>query len=354
MPRHRKERVSRYRASQRIDESARRAELDAAQAQARPGAAESSPSEVTADAQPVAGQASAALPGEDGAVTEPLSGIAADRLERVEPRSGAAAPGVRQWDRPSHRAPRPPRQRDRARRSGRLTAAAHDPADAVQAHRQGMIRGATRGLLVTPWFAAGMGFLLAAGLWIYSPHASLKLSTPNFDCVGQGCGSRAAHGKGGALAASGPGQEISSGHDRGHAKATGKNRKHALAPGVTLKYRPRWDGNGKFAATITITGKHPLGSWQLSFTMPGTQITDVWGAAWQPLPQQDGGIASPSQGPPPVGPSGQAGNNAVPFGNDGPAQGSDHPGEVTFWISGTGKPSTPVDCRYDGKSCSFS
>jgi hypothetical protein len=351
MPRHRKERVSRYRALQRTEVSGRRAELDPARTREA-----SDQAEVTADAQPVAGQlASTAPAGEDGTATEPLAGIADDRPESADPEAAPAAQGVRQWDRPSHRAPRPPRQRDRAARPGRLSAASRDPADAVQAHRQGVIRGAGRGLLVTPWFAAGMGFLLAAGLWIYSPHASLKLSTPNYECLGQGCGSHTTHGRGGSLAAKGPGQEISSGHDRGHAKTSGKNRRRRAAPGVTLKYSPLWHGNGKFAATITISGKHPLGSWRLSFTMPGTQITYVWGASWQPSAQQDGGIATPSQGPSPSpGPTGRpGGGHGGRTQNDAAADGSDHPGQVTFWISGTGNPSTPVNCSYDGKACSF-
>src|SRR5271169_558810 len=36
------------------------------------------------------------------------------------------------------------------------------------------VRRAVRGLLMTPWFAASTGFVIAAGLWVYSPHASIR------------------------------------------------------------------------------------------------------------------------------------------------------------------------------------
>lgn len=352
MPRHRKERVSRYRALRLTDVSARRARLDAAQAQVGPDADEpSGPAGFAADAESAgAGQpASAALPAEDAAGTEPLAAIAVDGPEVAGAQSGSAAQGMRPWDRPSHRAPSPSRPRDRVRGPGPFMAAARDPADVAQAQRQGVIRGATRGLLVTPWFAAGMGFLLAAGLWIYSPHASLKLTTPvlKSPCLEQGCQS---HIGGGSLATKLPGKRISTGHAHGAAKATGgENRKHK-ALGVTLKYSPVWPGPGGFSAVITITSKHPLGSWRLSFEMPGAQITQVGGAAWTPLPAADGGTLTPYRGrAAQPGPGG-----SLPGVNANAAAADKGAGEVKIWITGTGKPSTPVDCSFDGKSCSFS
>jgi len=42
------------------------------------------------------------------------------------------------------------------------------------ATKPGPMAGAVRGVIVAPWFAAATGLVVAAGLWIYSPHAELK------------------------------------------------------------------------------------------------------------------------------------------------------------------------------------
>ena len=55
----------------------------------------------------------------------------------------------------------------------------------------GLMAGAVRGLVATPWFAAATGFVVAAGLWIYSPHAELKFPSSavgTVPCTAQGCG----------------------------------------------------------------------------------------------------------------------------------------------------------------------
>lgn len=73
-----------------------------------------------------------------------------------------------------------------------------------------MLRGATRGLAATPWFAAGTGFVLAAGLWMYSPHARLQFpqAAPNaVPCARQSCNGPVAGGTG-SLAVTTPGVPI--------------------------------------------------------------------------------------------------------------------------------------------------
>src|SRR6202035_1092864 len=118
--------------------------------------------------------------------TQPLAAVPAPRLSAEQQWDGAA---------PGDGAPEP-RRRARARprrnsvappgRAGQRGPGFGAPAGG----RQSLFRGATRSLFVTPWFAAATGFVIAAGLWVYSPHTVLRFpnSEPGVSvCQSTGC-----------------------------------------------------------------------------------------------------------------------------------------------------------------------
>jgi hypothetical protein len=198
------------------------------------------------------------------------------------------------------------------------------------------MRGAARSLLVTPWFAAGTGFVIAAGLWIYSPHAVLRFpdSAPaTVPCLGRACSPVGGPG-GGQLAVSTPGKKLKDqqrSRQRGQPDAPGG---HPAAQSVTVDFTILWQQDGKFGALITVSGRRVPDDWTLSFELAGTQISSVIGASWQASPSGDGGTASAESG-----------------------QHSDHRQDenaVNFMIAGSGSAGTPGSCVFDGASCSFS
>jgi hypothetical protein len=226
-----------------------------------------------------------------------------------------------------------------ARRSRQHGAVRRPPAR-PRAGQPRLTLNAVRGLLVTPWFAAGTGIVIAVGLWMYSPHAVLKFPSSRLGeepCPQQGCGSAT----GPALAVSTPGVPI--GHP---GQSAGKNAQHAdvgrgsAASGLTFNFTVLWQQSGAFSAMLSVTSKRPISAtWRLAFTMPGDQITSVTGAAWQPS-GIDGGTARAIAGSP------------------GPGWPGDGSGQrqyvVSFTVIGSGTPVTPTRCVYDGASCTFS
>ena len=207
--------------------------------------------------------------------------------------------------------------------------------------RSDLLRDTARGLLVTPWFAAGVGIVIAAGMAIYAPHAEFTFPSAigvehcaQPDCLA-GAGGKA------SLAASGR-QPL-----RGPRSSTAHNGRDAhsdrsAASGLKFTIAVVWQGNGMFDATISVTGKGSLKSWRLAFRMPGDQIK-VIGAAWSPYASGDGGVAGAYPGSPSGGPGGPGG-----YGGSG-----SHQVGITFFVLGTGKPVMPTDCRFDGAACRF-
>jgi hypothetical protein len=196
------------------------------------------------------------------------------------------------------------------------------------------MRGAGRSLLVTPWFAAGTGFVIAAGLWIYSPHTVLRFpeSTPaTVPCVGRVCSPVSGPG-GGQPAVSTPGKKFNGQQRRRHRQTGAPGMPSAQA--VTVGFTIVWQRDGQFGALIAVSGRHVPDDWKLSFEMPGTQISSVVGANWQAAPSGDGGIASPE--------------SLRHFDH------SDDADAVNFMITGTGSAGTPTNCVFDGASCAFS
>jgi hypothetical protein len=220
------------------------------------------------------------------------------------------------------------------------------------------MREAARSLLVTPWFAAGTGFVVAAGLWIYSPHTVLRFpeAAPGVSlCKSQGCTQDVLGHGAGTATARGPGTRISgSGARKAHAAGPVVTRHRAATSGLTFKFTVLWQRHKTFGAAITVSGHQVPKSWRLSFDIPGVQIGWVMGVHWQTSASGDGGIASPLLPPAGGGPAG---------GPSGPGPGGYPPGQphgraqviplISFVVTGTGSGGTPADCVFDGAACTF-
>jgi hypothetical protein len=219
-------------------------------------------------------------------------------------------------------------------------------------------RGAARSLLVTPWFAAGTGFVIATALWIYSPHTELRFpeAAPGLSqCPSRGCVSDSPRDGGGQVAASVPGEKI----DGSQAKDGGRTGKsdivtNAAAAGLKFKFTILWQNGQHFGAYITVSGHSVPSSWRLSFAIPGVRIDYVTGVSWRSDADRDGGTASPQTWP---------GNGAVGNGGggNGASQGTSAENDaghngfpvISFSVMGTGSVGPPTTCRFDGSTCSF-
>ena len=236
-------------------------------------------------------------------------------------------------DRPSALRPpdyRPPSHaRQRSRQAART--AVSEPA--------GKQPGVARGVLVTPWFAAATGFVIAASLWIYSPHPKLAFPSATPDkvpCLPDGCGPSPSQSAGGSLASK-SGRRL---QQHNSAKTDGSARQSGTAAsGLTFGYYVHQTADGNFVMMIRVTGKRPIKGWHLAFVLSGDRIQLVRGADWQAA-GSDGGTASPLTGD-------QSGDR------DGHHGGVlDKPG-VIFWVIASGTPARPTQCRFDGASCTF-
>jgi hypothetical protein len=217
-----------------------------------------------------------------------------------------------------------------------------------------VLTGAVRGLMVSPWFAAGAGFVIAAGAFAYAPHA--RLNFPN-EVIGRTpCFTTAC-----AVPAQAP---VIAGTSNGLVtpspapSSTGHVAKHA-APEASdntpdFTYTVQQHGSGMFEMTLTVTSDHALGPWGLSFEIPGATGLSVTGANWQPLGLHGGTASGPAIGGTPN--SGQSSSAAA---GDPTRAGSDSAGgkqsyAVSFVVEGKGAPtSAPDQCSFDGSSCQF-
>jgi hypothetical protein len=336
MPRHRKAPPPRHRALPRVEDSIRRVPLSAAIAAARQAL------EATRPLDAASGQPAAGGPGGIGE-----SGRPATELDLQEP--GVASDRPDQTASPSAGAPR--RRRDQVRPGGPSRPAGRP--DGIR----GVARGAARSLLVTPWFAAGGGFVLAAALFIFAPHTELRfpsaISPAEIQCTTLEC--RPASHNGGQLTSSGPGQQIKRRHTVHRRTLPGVVTGHESASaGFTFTFTVLWQRDGNFDAVISISGRRVPASWRLAFSMPGTQIGRVFGAQWRASESGDAGTASawPNAGHDHG--QGWGGGGGSNQGAAGRNPGYGHDGRLSFWVTGSGQASTPATCVFDGASCSFS
>jgi hypothetical protein len=197
-----------------------------------------------------------------------------------------------------------------------------------------MLKRAGRGLLVSPWFAAGAGVVIATGAVVYVPHANLDFggAIQVTHCKQALCD--VVTEQGGA-----PG--LPAGTGGGPLRAS----PNPLA-GFTFSYQllgdNAWDG---FSMLITIHGPRSLGQWKLSFVILGaTDVVVVNGARWQPS-GTDGGTASNYY-------SGieSAGYASISGQQSGSSRDSD---TVQLQVRGKGVPSPPTNCYYNETACHF-
>jgi hypothetical protein len=201
---------------------------------------------------------------------------------------------------------------------------------------QAALRGAARGLMTTPWFAAASGFVIAASLWIYSPHAHLQFNGPGNAVQTQHCHDRCVGGS----SRPGRGSLASSGKHR-----LADRRSGAAVSGLTFSYFPLVSQDGRFTIRISVTGKRAIKDWTLAFVLRGDRIHWVWGASWHRTSPDSGTVTGTADqaGKRPGG--GQAGNGS--FG------GNHQQYWFTFLVSGTGRTVRPTNCQYDGQTCAF-
>jgi hypothetical protein len=199
-----------------------------------------------------------------------------------------------------------------------------------------------RGLLVTPWFAAGVGILIAAALALATPrHAVLSYGPvdPGIPCKLPRCASPAPRHGPGSLATAKPGVPLQQPLIR---RTTAVPTVVAARPSATprpaspaeiaVHYAVIRHSRGTFLAVITVQSSRKLGSWTLGFVIPGARISDVWGGKWQPSASGSGGVAS---------------GQPWPWARSGP-------GTARIVIFATGRPRVPVGCMFDGEGCVFS
>jgi hypothetical protein len=207
-----------------------------------------------------------------------------------------------------------------------------------------------RGLLVTPWFAAGAGFVIAAALALHSPSTVLTYRPNTEPC--DGC-QHAPSGRG-SLATAAPGQQIRTvAPAKPRARAAASPRDTPAAAGPEVVFRVVWRKDGEFGAIVTIPAGYAAHGWSLRLDLPGTRITQVWGAQWQLAAGGHSGLASmatrqpePQHSSPPAG-FGQHGSGSQPGWDWGTAGGS------RFLVVAQGSPITPVDCLLNETACHF-
>ena len=249
---------------------------------------------------------------------------AANLAKRIAPESGPPAAESRSWP----ATPEPstqPLARDGQPRDGQPRPG-QDGGSQSGGSRDGRRRSAAaarrrRGLLVTPWFAAGAGFVVAAALSLNSPRTFLTYrhdGGSDSKCVS--CQSPE------SVPTSRPGVQIKSVNP---APPGGTSPAPILAVPIQLGT----EQNGVFSVTFMLPPGQVRNGWKLAFVLPGRSITEVVGAQWRPDAAQDGGVFSePAEG-----------------GYVSPAD----PDAVSILVSASGTPVTPVQCVLNGQPCRF-
>jgi hypothetical protein len=275
--------------------------------------------------------------GEPDDATEPLAALPAPRPAEALPSAGAQGPAA-----PAPAGPAP----------GGPPAGRRLPSPAT------VFRGAARSLFVTPWFAAATGFVIAAGLWVYSPHTVLRFpnSVPGLSiCKSAGC-VQDSDPEGGSLAVVSPGVKISdSKASAKHTATSASGHANNAVRGLTFKFTVLWQRQNGFGAEVTVSGHQVPGSWRLSFDLPGAQIAYVGGVTWQANAAGTGGTASALSWQD----GGDRGDGADGGGTgdqDGPGAGRPQPGAapvISFLITASGPQAAPVHCVFDHATCRF-
>jgi hypothetical protein len=192
-----------------------------------------------------------------------------------------------------------------------------------------------RSLLLTPWFAAGAGIVIAAAVAVGSPAAlTYSPSSPVLRCSESGCASPAPDHP--DVATASPGVALKVGGAHSHDAAARPAPPRAAKDGGRVRYRVGYRvirrRRHRFVALMTMPSGLAPGSWSLAFAFASARVEQVWGAWWQPLANGDGGAALGAAG------------WADPLG--WPAAGQ-------LVVMGRGVPTAPTSCRLNGVRCSF-
>ena len=201
---------------------------------------------------------------------------------------------------------------------------------------------AGRRLLVSPWFAAGAGVVIATGVIIYTPpHAKLDPAISITRCKQSDCESRQVTPQ-----APAPGLPAGTGGGRVTAPSTPR-----VPAGMTFSYQPpvrsAWDG---FSMWITIRVPQGLGEWKVSFVIPGATGVYVYGSPRaQPFGTDGVTVSSSAAGTEAAGYARIAGHQSVA---DGGASWNGY--TVQFQVRGKGTPRAPSQCLYNSAAvCQF-
>jgi Cellulose binding domain len=215
--------------------------------------------------------------------------------------------------------------------------------------------------MMTPWFAASVGMVIAAAVAVDSPAAlTYGPAPPGAGCSVHGCAG-AAPGSQPGLATAAPGVPLpvpgaqAGAQDRGAAARSGASGAAAAGSGAAgsgaagsgaagsgaagsgagyrLGYRIVRHRRAGFVATITMPGDLTKSPWNLQFGFASARIDRVWGALWQPSGDGHGGTA--------LGPWPSRGQ---------PAGGT---GAQRLTVRAAGTPAAPSNCTLDGIRCSF-
>lgn len=200
-----------------------------------------------------------------------------------------------------------------------------------------------RGVLVTPWFAAATGFVIAVSMWVLWPHADLHiLAGPaiNKEPYGPNGTSGVAGSKGGEINTKSSPPRSTASQARGDHGATGS--RGAKGVGASVRYYVAQSGHDSFDIVITVPGRHARTHWELAFLLRGDESIRVFGANWQPT-GQDGGLASEW-------PGAQHWRGDQNFGEPG---GDRNSHDVSFQVYGSGSNIRPTGCVLNGKACHF-
>jgi hypothetical protein len=218
-----------------------------------------------------------------------------------------------------------------------------------------------RSLLVTPWFVAGAGILIAATLVLESPRSAvLSYGPPNsgVQCATPDCAPIAPGHSHDSLAVVKPGTRLNPARAKNPARtknagavATALPHSSALPvpTAVTVRFRIITYGQGGFIGVITVRGQARLSDWSLGFVIPGASIRGVWGAKWQADARGDGGVAEQAPGQLPGRPQQQQQSES-----GGPLSSRTGAKVARILVFGSGLPGKPAACTFDGRSCVFS
>lgn len=199
-----------------------------------------------------------------------------------------------------------------------------------------MLKQAGRRLLVSPWFAAGAGFVIATGAVIYMPHSQLDPAINITHCKGASCEPTQLTPQVGAKPLPvGTGAPI-------------PVPSPSLPAGMSFWYQPGHSAQGEFSMWIEIRSRDSLGQWQLSFHVPGATSIWVYWPRWQ-LSGIDGVTVSSYYAG--TESAGYAQISAHEAGSAGELSRGGY--TVLFQIRGMGTPGPPTHCTYNGATCQF-